>query len=365
VLRSVSSTPARPALPVVPQPRPRSRAPAPRPACSAWPTSTRAARPPPSGNFLTAYGTGSTAPLAAKVNFSPGDTYNTVENSAYAITGTGGGVSILNSPSGAATANVVVDEPAYFTPSSGAAGAYIVTGPLPSATPTVSTCSTPDELCTSNGSGAVTYSASGLPDGATVDIALFPTSGPKAPVTSGGVTTFTLPTGPVAGDAQGEASTNTSEAKIVSVNGVPTESGGVDESFGTTASGTGTISFVVDSCSVDGTVPVVYTAPAAAGSTPPLLVTANGTPQTGYAFGIGGSTTWTASAAAPGTYNSVYVQTVSPSTDTFQACTFGLGTCYTFTFGVAGSTYYYDDQDLGYCHTSCTSGSPRPSSPPT
>jgi hypothetical protein len=67
------------------------------------------------GNFLTAYPTGIAAPLAATVNYTPGDTYNVVENAAYATTGTGGSVSVLNGPANAASANVVVDEDGYFS----------------------------------------------------------------------------------------------------------------------------------------------------------------------------------------------------------------------------------------------------------
>jgi hypothetical protein len=70
---------------------------------------------PTSGNFLTAYATGTTAPLAANVNYVPGNTYNVVENAAYSIASASGSVSILNGPSNAGTANIVVDEDGYFT----------------------------------------------------------------------------------------------------------------------------------------------------------------------------------------------------------------------------------------------------------
>ena len=66
------------------------------------------------GNFLTAYATGATAPTAANVNYVPGNTYNVVENAAYAIASASGSVSILNGPSNAGTANIVVDEDGYF-----------------------------------------------------------------------------------------------------------------------------------------------------------------------------------------------------------------------------------------------------------
>ena len=71
--------------------------------------------PSTTGNFLTAYATGATAPTAASVNYVPGDTYNVVENASYAIASASGSVSILNGPSNAATANIVVDEDGYFT----------------------------------------------------------------------------------------------------------------------------------------------------------------------------------------------------------------------------------------------------------
>jgi hypothetical protein len=70
---------------------------------------------PTTGNFLTAYATGASAPNAANVNFVPGNTYNVVENAAYAIASASGSVSILNGPSNAGTANIVVDEDGYFT----------------------------------------------------------------------------------------------------------------------------------------------------------------------------------------------------------------------------------------------------------
>src|SRR6185437_11588086 len=142
------------------------------------------------GNFLTAYPTGSTAPLAANVNYTPGDTYNIVENSAYGTTGTGSSVSVLNGPSNAANANVVVDESGYFAPP-GAAAPYTVTANS-SANPTVGPAS------------AVTYTASGLPTtaGSTVNIALFPATGATAP--AGG-----LFEAGVAGPAPGQGTTNT------------------------------------------------------------------------------------------------------------------------------------------------------------
>jgi hypothetical protein len=73
---------------------------------------------PGDGNFLTAYPTGGATPLAATVNYVPGDPYNIVENAAYATTGTGGSVSVLNGPSNASPANVVVDEDGYFSAAS-------------------------------------------------------------------------------------------------------------------------------------------------------------------------------------------------------------------------------------------------------
>jgi hypothetical protein len=126
------------------------------------------------------------------------------------------------------------------------------------------------------------------------------------------------------------------------VNGVPTNGREFD---GFVAPSSGSFTFTVDSCSVDGTVPVVWTGPSTT-----LMVNANGTPATGYEVGIGNATTWTAMVATSGDYQ-VYVQTIDRSTNTFQACTYGIGQCWTFTYGVAASTYQYNTNPTGPCYS--------------
>ena len=84
------------------------------------------------GNFLTAYPTGGATPLAATVNYVPGDTYNIVENASYAAIGTGGSVSVLNGPANAAPANIVVDEAGFFAPPQPPSSSFaIVASPSP------------------------------------------------------------------------------------------------------------------------------------------------------------------------------------------------------------------------------------------
>jgi hypothetical protein len=68
-------------------------------------------------NFLTVYPSGQNPPLAADVNWVPGDTYDIVDNASYATVGSGGAVDIYNGPAGTPTANIVVDEFGYFASS--------------------------------------------------------------------------------------------------------------------------------------------------------------------------------------------------------------------------------------------------------
>ena len=301
------------------------------------------------GNYLTVYPTGTNAPLAADVNFSTGDTYNIVANASYALTGPSSSVSILNGPASAGPAAVVVDEFGYFAPQA-AAPAYTVT---PSSASTVPVSSGSP----SNNAGVVTYSASGLPTaaGTTVNIALFPCTAPNAP--SGD--TFTPTTANTAGPAAGEGTTTVDTgngtgsvgAVIASVNGVPTTgTAPVTIVYGVTATN-GSLSFVVNSLVPDCAIPVVYTAPSTAGTTPALEVTATGTPQSGYAVGTGGSTTWSAAAAVAGTYGPLVVTGINSSANTFQACTVAATgppatpstTCYTFLDNASGDTYTYNN----------------------
>ena len=50
------------------------------------------------------------------MNYTGGDAYNVVENAAYAAVDSNGEVSVQNGPNTASTANIVVDEDAYFVP---------------------------------------------------------------------------------------------------------------------------------------------------------------------------------------------------------------------------------------------------------
>jgi hypothetical protein len=190
-------------------------------------------------------------------------------------------------------------------------------------------------------------------------------------VNSSGQPTFTAPGGttPQAGNAVGQGTTqsnsptattnysagsvsgDTATAYIASVNGVPTApSGAVPNDHGATqvygiSSSNGTVSFVLNSFTTDCTIPMVYTAPASAGSAPALLVNANGTTQTGYAAGEGQATYFQAP-AAPATAGQYTVQVVSvnPTAKTFSGLVItgaAWGNVYSFTYGTSGSTYFY------------------------
>jgi hypothetical protein len=292
---------------------------------------------PGDGNYLTAYPAGNSVPFVASVNYTSGDSYNVIENSAYAATGSGE-VNVFNGPPTAATTNVVVDEDGYFAPPS-AAAAYTVTTPS-TAQVTVSTGAAPT-------AGDVTYTATGLPTaaGTTADIALFPGTGVNAPKGN----TFTTPAVATAGAAAGQGTTNTGTAgtpvaEIVSVNGVAVTAGTTN--FGA-APLNGSLTFTVNSTAPDSTIPVVFTGP-----TTTLQVTAAGSPSTGYAAGTGSETTWNAAPAAAGTTaGSLVVSLVNTAAGTFQACTPVAATapqtgfvpgntgCKTYTYTNAGDTY--------------------------
>ncbi len=127
-----------------------------------------------SGNYLTAYATGTTAPVVATVNYTPNDTYDVVENASYAGVSPGGSVSVLNGPVGAATTNIIVDEDAYFVPNNFTVSAF--------ALPSTATTTVPGGTIVANGTssadfyvnveadgyvgegGALDYSASGVCD---------------------------------------------------------------------------------------------------------------------------------------------------------------------------------------------------------
>jgi len=250
--------------------------------------------------------------------------------------------------------------------------------------------------------GTTTYTVSGLPTaaGTVANVALFPIgTGAKTacgvgfanggPSTSGTSATFTPPcsgTTAAAGTVAGEGATSSNStgalgganagfakpgggavvgspaseldtAYIASVNGVPTtlnaNGDGPTIVYQVTPSN-GALSFVVNSFQLDGAVPVVYTAPSSAGTTPPLVVNADGTPSSGYAVGVGGPSAWGAPAAPAATAAQAYTVDVvlapplSGST-TFDGVVVGggppgtLGNIYSFDFSPSGSTFNYTD----------------------
>jgi hypothetical protein len=311
--------------------------------------------------YLTSYPTSDTTPpVASDVNWTANEA-PAVPNFTIADTnGTGAAqnVEVANSYfTTGATVNVIADDFGYFAPST-AVGTYDVTGggtvpiscceegpnhPANASSAKVASSATVSSGVvnqTENSDGVVDYTASGFAADASVNIALFPSQGPDAPTLP---YTFNPTTADTASAAAGEASTDTDNGYIESVNGV---SGYYADEEDDVASVDGVVTFSVDSYAVDDTIPVVWTSTA----TPsyPLEVNANGTPQTGYEVGIGPQTDWTAPVAPAGEYEYVYVQTVSPSTDSFVACTFEIEDCWTFTYGVAESFYeYYDPYDTG------------------
>lgn len=71
---------------------------------------------PASGNFLTVYPAGASAPVASNVNWVPTDPYDVVPNAAYADLGSGGAVDVRNGPDYAKPTNVLVDLFGFFAP---------------------------------------------------------------------------------------------------------------------------------------------------------------------------------------------------------------------------------------------------------
>jgi hypothetical protein len=261
-----------------------------------------------SGNFLTAFPTGGAAPTAATVNYTPGDTYNIVENAAYATTGTAGSVSILNGPSNAATANVVVDEFGYFAPQ--ASNQTFTVTPAAPAPVTVGT--------------DVQYTATGLGT-APVNVELFPAANVT---TANGATTF-VAAGGVASPGIIPGGTS-----ISVVNGTA-QTGSLISAV--TPIG-GQVTFTVHSTNIGAFTPVVFTK--AAGNNN-LAVAANGTPT--QTFGVGGVASFNAAAAPNGTVGTALdVISVNATAGTFQAFPHGTTTgALTYSFNTPGSTYAY------------------------
>lgn len=249
---------------------------------------------------------------------------------------------------------------------------YTLSGPTPSSTPTVSISSSPT-------SGEVTYTASGFtssntPDGY-VDIALFPSSGTNAPVTTNGTTTFTSANGKgVAGPAAGEATTNNQTSTsvtsplqgsscvsnascygyIASVAGLAT-SGAPDLITDVAVTAGEKLTFVLNSFQPDGTIPVVFTEPF---TTPTgiLQLDTSGQPTTGYYFGVGASTSWVPPAAGSfvgeawtevmgvNTTNGTFYGKVLGSAGGDASSVVTTGDEYSFTYSTSGSTYSYTDK---------------------
>jgi hypothetical protein len=251
-----------------------------------------------------------------------------------------------------ATVDVLADVFGYFAPST-AVATYMVTGggTVPVSTFScvgIGSCEFGSSIhaglangtLVSDNAGFVTYTATGFAAGASVNIALFPSTGSNAPVQPD---IFTSASAPAAGAAAGEDFTNTDSGYIYSVNGVYEDAYSPPEVDGV-APVNGAVTFIVDSFYADGAIPVVWTGPA---TSTPLMVNANGTPQTGYEVGIGLPTTWTAVAATTGIYDGWIVQTVNLTAQTFQACDSQetYANCATFTWGASGSTYNYAAYD--------------------
>ncbi|MHB1787664.1 MAG: beta strand repeat-containing protein, partial [Acidimicrobiales bacterium] len=280
-----------------------------------------------------------------------------VANGDIAALATDGSLNVFNH---AGNTDVVIDVAGYFTPATPVnTNQTFTVSPSSAQTVTVSTAS-------NTAQGVTTYTVSGLGTN-TANIALFPCTGPNAPTGPNGQTTFSSTGGSgVAGNAAGEGATssnsggalsgganpgvtavtiasNTATAYITSINGVPANTPGGDGetiAYGITPNN-GSVSFVLNSFAVDCAIPVVYTAPASAGTTPPLAVGTSGAPASGYNFGVGGSSVFNAAAAPAGTYTGYSVISTNPTANTFQAT--GAGGTFTFTYGQTGSAYNYDE----------------------
>lgn len=81
------------------------------------------------GDYLTAYPAGQSVPVAADVNYVPGDSSTVVDNASYATTGAGGAIGIFNGPADGPNTNVVVDEFGWFSAAGASVGACSSGGP--------------------------------------------------------------------------------------------------------------------------------------------------------------------------------------------------------------------------------------------
>jgi hypothetical protein len=158
------------------------------------------------GNYLTAYATGTPLPIVANVNYAPGNVYNTIENAAYAGVDANGEVSVQNGPSAAATANIVVDEDAYFVPQPFLIQVFAVPYPNTTTTPAGATSvSVPPSTLAPGGQAEFfvnTQNLGLLGTGGAIDYTLSGTSsctGTQFSIGGVPVTTPTLPAGQTVG----------------------------------------------------------------------------------------------------------------------------------------------------------------------
>lgn len=273
--------------------------------------------------YLTVYPTSdSTVPVASDVNWTANES-PAVPNYTIADTAGTGSVDAFNSHG--ATINLVIDAFGYFGPSN-APTVYTVT-PSAAQTETVSTSGAPQQ-------GAVQYTASGLGT-SPVNIELFA----GANVTSTSPLTFASS----AIDSNGDAEPGSTVSFIETVNGFselgnPT-SGHYPSMVTDITPVNGSVTFTINSDTAGSDVPVVYAYNSANASNQVLPVNSNGNPT--VSAGAGGEITWSSVVASSGTYDGYTVTSIGPATDTFAACE--STTCYTFTYGQAGSSYAYDE----------------------
>ena len=232
--------------------------------------------------------------------------------------------------------------------------------------------------------GNISCTATALPANTTVDLALFPTQGVNAPATnSGGLWTFNPSgTNEALGEATSNANTGTSPgapnqgggcitgftcaAYIASTNGGAT-SNAPDQVNGISTGPSGSITFVVNSFTTDGAVPVVWTD--TDGDNTLGLDPTTHEPNEGAGaaantgFGIGQFLSWQPPAAPTGVSpDGYYVQSVDHTNSTFVGCPDDSGNtnvtpftnCLTFTYNQSGSQYCYNAGGTGYSALNCT-----------
>ena len=233
--------------------------------------------------------------------------------------------------------------------------------------------------------GNINCTASGLPPTSTVDLALFPTEGANAPAKNGAGNWTFKPSG--TNEALGEATSNgntatspgapnqgagclppatppTCNAYIASINSTPTANA-PDQVNGINTGPSGSFTFVLNSFTTDGAVPVVWQDTDGDNTLglDPATHEPNegGTPNSG--FGIGQFLTWAPPAAPTGaTPDAYYVQSVDHAAKTFVGCPDDAGNtnvtpftnCLTFTYNQSGSTYCYQAGGTTFTGLNCS-----------